>query len=36
MQTNSCDFMMKAAPGYVFHADEVIALDPINPTTAAR
>jgi aminopeptidase N len=35
-QANQLRFHDATGAGYVFLADEVIALDPINPTTAAR
>jgi aminopeptidase N len=35
-QTNQLRFHDASGAGYVLLADEVIALDPINPTTAAR
>jgi len=35
-QSNQVHFHAANGAGYVFLADEVIALDPINPTTAAR
>jgi aminopeptidase N len=35
-QTNQLRFHDAGGAGYAFLADEVIALDPINPTTAAR
>jgi len=35
-QTNQLRFHNASGAGYVLLADEVIALDPINPTTAAR
>ena len=35
-QANQLRFHDGSGAGYVLLADEVIALDPINPTTAAR
>jgi aminopeptidase N len=35
-QANQLPFHDKSGAGYTLLADEVIALDPINPTTAAR
>jgi len=35
-QGDQCAFTMRAGAGYVFLADEVITLDPVNPTLAAR
>jgi aminopeptidase N len=35
-QGNQIRFHDASGAGYVFLADEVIILDPINPTTAAR
>jgi aminopeptidase N len=35
-QANQLRFHDASGAGYVFLADEVIALDPVNPTTAAR
>jgi aminopeptidase N len=35
-QGNQIRFHDASGAGYVFLADEVITLDPINPTTAAR